>query len=212
MTEAELRPIVARNIAACRKQAGMTQAELAEKLNYSDKTISKWERAEGLPDLVVSQNIAELFGVPLDALLQNDTPQPADDARLIRQINARRRMILLMAVGLCWLTATVAYFAIRLIFPALPRVWLAYIYALPASCIVCTVFTCIWWAKPWRLLSISGIIWTLAVSIHLSFKMPNIYLIYVVAAVVQVLFFMFFYFLKIKQICKELMPYDKKRA
>ena len=68
MTEAELRPIVARNIAACRKQAGMTQAELAEKLNYSDKTISKWERAEGLPDLVVSQNIAELFGVPLDAL------------------------------------------------------------------------------------------------------------------------------------------------
>ena len=70
MTEAELRPIVARNIAACRKQAGMTQAELAEKLNYSDKTISKWERAEGLPDLVVSQNIAELFGVPLDALLR----------------------------------------------------------------------------------------------------------------------------------------------
>ena len=46
MTEAELRPIVARNIAACRKQAGMTQAELAEKLNYSDKTISKWENGE----------------------------------------------------------------------------------------------------------------------------------------------------------------------
>ena len=101
MTEAELRPIVARNIAACRKQAGMTQAELAEKLNYSDKTISKWERAEGLPDLVVSQNIAELFGVPLDALLRDDTPKPVDDARSARQLNARRRMILLMSVSLC---------------------------------------------------------------------------------------------------------------
>ena len=88
MTEAELRPIVARNIAACRKQAGMTQAELAEKLNYSDKTISKWERAEGLPDLVVSQNIAELFGVPLDALLRDDTPKPVDDAQSARQLKA----------------------------------------------------------------------------------------------------------------------------
>ena len=163
MTEAELRPIVARNIAACRKQAGMTQAELAEKLNYSDKTISKWERAEGLPDLVVS-----------------------------------RRMILLMSVSLCWLVATIAYFALKLAVPTLPHVWLAFIYALPASFIVCTVFTCIWWKKLWRLLSISGIIWTLAVAVHISIRLPAIYLIYVVAAVVQALFLMFFHFLRIK--------------
>lgn len=133
MTEAELRPIVARNIAACRKQAGMTQAELAEKLNYSDKTISKWERAEGLPDLVVSQNIAELFGVPLDALLRDDTPKPVDDAQSARQLNARRRMILLMSVSLCWLVATIAYFALKLAVPTLLRVWLAFIYAMPGQ-------------------------------------------------------------------------------
>ena len=181
MTEAELRPIVARNIAACRKQAGMTQAELAEK-----------------PDLVVSQNIAELFGVPLDALLRDDTPRPMDDAQIARQLNARRRMILLMSVGLCWLAATIAYFTLKLAVPTLPRVWLAFIYALPASFIVCTVFTCIWWKKLWRLLSISGIIWTLAVSVHVSIRLPAIYLIYVVAAVVQALFLMFFHFLRIK--------------
>ena len=130
---------------ALRATLNMTQAELAEKLNYSDKTISKWERAEGLPDLVVSQNIAELFGVPLDALLRDDTPKPVDDAQSARQLNARRRMILLMSVSLCWLVATIAYFALKLAVPTLPRVWLAFIYALPASFIVCTVFTCIWW-------------------------------------------------------------------
>ena len=192
MTEAELRPIVARNIAACRKQAGMTQAELAEKLNYSDKTISKWERAEGLPDLVVSQNIAELFGVPLDEV----TPLMRRHAKavnfgIVYGISS-------FGLSLCWLVATIAYFALKLAVPTLPRVWLAFIYAMPASFIVCTVFTCIWWKKLWRLLSISGIIWTLAVAVHISIRLPAIYLIYVVAAVVQALFLMFFHFLRIK--------------
>ncbi len=199
MTEAELRPIVARNISVCRKRAGMTQADLASKLNYSSKSISKWERAEGLPDLVVAQNMAELFGVSLDALLQDDAPQHTVAAQPAAENNAGRRMILLMSVGLCWLVATVAFFLLKIAVPSLSRVWLAFIYALPASFIVCTVFTCLWWKKIWRLLSISGIIWTLAVSVHLSFSIPAIYLIYVVAAVVQLLFLMFFHFLRIKE-------------
>ena len=136
--------------------------------------------------------------MPLDALLRDDTPKPVDDAQSARQLNARRRMILLMSVSLCWLVATIAYFVLKLAVPTLPRVWLAFIYAMPASFIVCTVFTCIWWKKLWRLLSISGIIWTLAVAVHISIRLPAIYLIYVVAAVVQALFLMFFHFLRIK--------------
>ncbi|MBR4960107.1 MAG: helix-turn-helix transcriptional regulator [Clostridia bacterium] len=61
--------ILAANIAACRKSAGMTQAELAEKLGYSDKTVSKWERAEGLPDVLCLKRLADTFGVTADALL-----------------------------------------------------------------------------------------------------------------------------------------------
>ena len=48
----------------------MTQAELGEKLNYSDKTISKWERGESAPDISVLVEIAELFGVTLDSLVK----------------------------------------------------------------------------------------------------------------------------------------------
>ena len=64
--------ILAANIAACRKNAGMTQADLAEKLGYSDKTVSKWERAEGLPDVLCLKRMADTFGVSVDALLSAD--------------------------------------------------------------------------------------------------------------------------------------------
>ncbi len=75
--------VLAANIAAERKRAGMTQAELAEVLGYSDKTISKWERAEGLPDVLCLKRMADRFGISVDALLtlpgedKRANPQPA---------------------------------------------------------------------------------------------------------------------------------------
>ncbi len=72
--------ILASNIAACRKKAGMTQAELAEKLGYSDKTVSKWERAEGLPDVLCLKRLAETFGVSTDALLSMAGEEPKSSA------------------------------------------------------------------------------------------------------------------------------------
>ena len=64
----DIKSIVAKNITELRIRHNMTQLELAEKLNYSDKTISKWERAESTPDISVLVEIAALFGVTLDAL------------------------------------------------------------------------------------------------------------------------------------------------
>ena len=62
----DLKLIVAKNITELRKQHGMTQLQLAEKLNYSDKAVSKWERGESVPDVAVLVEIAELFSVRLD--------------------------------------------------------------------------------------------------------------------------------------------------
>ena len=68
----EIKPIIAKNIASLRTSAGLTQLELAEKLNYSDKAVSKWERGESTPDVAVLTHIADLFGVPLDYLVRED--------------------------------------------------------------------------------------------------------------------------------------------
>lgn len=67
----DLRTVVAKNLVECRKAAGFTQLQLAEKLNYSDKAVSKWERGESLPDIAVLCALAELYGVTLDYLVRD---------------------------------------------------------------------------------------------------------------------------------------------
>ncbi len=68
----DLKPIIAKNIAELRKAASMTQIELATRLNYSDKAVSKWERGESIPDVGVLKEIADLFEVRVDYLLTED--------------------------------------------------------------------------------------------------------------------------------------------
>ena len=60
---------IAKNIIELRKKNNWTQAELADKLNYSDKAVSKWERAEAVPDIETLHALAELFGVTVDYFL-----------------------------------------------------------------------------------------------------------------------------------------------
>ena len=66
--EAALRRTVSKNIAAYRKAHKDTQMDLAAKLNYSDKSISKWERGESLPDIYILTRIADLYGITAEQL------------------------------------------------------------------------------------------------------------------------------------------------
>lgn len=84
----DLTRLLAVNIATRRKAAGMTQAELAEVLGYSDKTVSKWERGEGLPDVLCLKRMADTFGVKMDDLFADpdapaEPPLPENDTAAI---------------------------------------------------------------------------------------------------------------------------------
>ena len=70
-----LKTVIAKNIVSLRKANHLTQTELADKLNYSDKAVSKWERGDSLPDVIVLKQIADLFGVTLDYLVQSEHRQ-----------------------------------------------------------------------------------------------------------------------------------------
>ena len=63
-----LAEIIGKNIMRLRKMANMTQSDLAEQLNYSDKSVSKWEQGNGIPDVRILVRLSELFGVTLDEL------------------------------------------------------------------------------------------------------------------------------------------------
>ena len=60
---------IGKNIAKLRKKAGLTQQMLAERLNMSNKSISKWEIGRGYPDVIALAQMAELFGVSIDYLI-----------------------------------------------------------------------------------------------------------------------------------------------
>ena len=81
MQLSELKLVAASNIISLRTKAGLTQAELGAKLNYSDKSISKWERGEAITDAYVLSEMAEIFGVTVDYILSSHDgwEPPADE-------------------------------------------------------------------------------------------------------------------------------------
>lgn len=189
VSEEKLREYFARNLAYYRKALGLTQIELAEKLNYSDKSVSKWERGDGLPDLAVTVQIAEIFGLSVNDLV-------AEKPRRKLMTTRNKIIITLLSMGVAWLVATVLFFLCEIIFPEVSVWWLFYIYAIPISAVVGIVFSCIWWKKIHIFASISTLIWSVALCIMLTVSVfiheHKIYLIFIVAAVVQVMTILWF--------------------
>ena len=178
--------IIANNITELRKAVPYTQAELAEKLNYSDKAVSKWERGESLPDVVVLKQIADLFGVTVDYLLEEVHPLSATMQSVPRQLKINR----LLVTGLsCMLTLLIATFAFVVLALAtdLGRLWLAYIYCIPVCAIIAIVFNSIWGIKKLNYLFITILMWGVLASIYLTIGDYSSWLIFVIGIPGQVI-------------------------
>ena len=157
---------VAKNIVRLRQASGMTQAELAAKLNYSDKAVSKWERGESMPDVAVLSKIADLFQVSLDWLVRGEVMSAEPAVKERSRIN--RVMITVMSVILVWLVAALVFMVIHLITGGNVANILVFIYAVPASLIVWLVFNSIWFRPRMNYLIISLLMWSLLATIHMT--------------------------------------------
>ncbi len=195
MNEHNLKQIIAKNIAYYRKDAGWTQLELAEKINYSDKSVSKWERGEGLPDIVVLTTLAELFGITVNDLLREDEPAaPVTVAKPKAELPMGTKVnVLLLSAGLVWFVAAVVFFLLKIIAPDMPHAEYAFVAALPVCAIVVLVFCCMWWGWLVRCIAVSALVWLLALSFHVMLQLQNAALVYVVAAVFQVLIVLWYF-------------------
>lgn len=184
----KVKQLIASNITYYRKECHLTQAELAEKIHYSDKSVSKWERADGVPDICVLVVLADLFGVTVNDLLSEKHRKSRKAAPKLKH-----SIITLMSISLVWLIAVIAFFIIKLAAPEIERAWLAFIVAIPVSFIVGTVLSAIWHPILVQFFMQAGLIWGLALSLHLTINIENMYLIYVIAAVVQLLFILWYF-------------------
>ncbi len=140
----EIKRNIARNIATLRGSKGLTQAQLAEALSYTDKAVSKWERGETMPDVFVLKQIADGFGVTLDYLLKDNggvLPEKPDEKK---QKNHNHLVISLLAAGVVWLVATALFVFPSLLPNPFEKLWVVFPAALPISLIVLLVFNSIW--------------------------------------------------------------------
>lgn len=187
MTEQELRETVAKNLIAYRKLNKLTQLELAEKINYSDKSVSKWERGDGLPDLYVLKLIADLYDISVNDLISQKKPKKYRSSRKKQHI-----LIPLLSIALVWLVATIAYMIISMIPVSLKHAEFAFVYAIPVCMILLIVYTALWWSQVAQMISISGLIWTVTLCIYISVPISGVYLIWSVAAVIQLMEILWF--------------------
>lgn len=141
----ELKLIVASNLIRLRQKAGMTQAELGEKLNYSDKTVSKWERGESIPDAYILTRLAEIYGLTVDALLHSDGEWKPPEAPAQGPADGptfSSRVVTMVAIMGIW-TMAVIMFAVSWI--VLDQVlWLIFACAVPVSLITLLVLNSVW--------------------------------------------------------------------
>ena len=127
--ENTVKMIVAKNLIELRKRKNFTQGELAEMLNYSDKTISKWENGDSLPDISVLASLAEIYGITLDDLIhENAAEKVADKAEEKKALERYNQWIILsLSVVVVFLIATLIFVYLKL--KANIDYWQAFVWA-----------------------------------------------------------------------------------
>lgn len=161
----EFKKVVAENITRLRTSMDLTQAQLGEMLNYSDKSISKWERGESVPDVFVLKKIADLAGVTVDYII---TPHSDDEEVKVEKNSGRRysrRFITLTVLAGIWALAVLLFVVLWI---AGIVNWLIFVYAIPVSLITLLVLNSVWGDRSWNLYIISGLVWGIICSIYLT--------------------------------------------
>ena len=174
---------IARNLAELRRAHNLTQSALAEKLNYSDKAISRWEHAETLPDIETLCRICEIYGVSFEYLLSKERTEIAPVSTPVKN-TGRRVTICLIAICTIWLAALTLFTSIETLTGG--GDWRIFIWAIPFSIVVLPVCNRLWWHSiVFASIASSFILWTTILAIYLQLLEYNLWLLFVVGAPIQ---------------------------
>lgn len=180
----DVKSIVAKNLTNLRKKNKLTQADLAQKLNYSDKAISRWEHGETLPDINVLYELCDFYGITLNDLVSEggDVKSPEQKEKYSR---AYRLWFCILTVAIILLLATV-------VFIYNPKHWTIFVWAIPISCGV--VLHMLRGALNWivKFILSSVIAWSIIVGIFLELLLAgtNTWLLFIVGLPLEAVLFL----------------------
>ncbi len=180
-----LKQIIATNITTLRKEKNLTQLEFANELNYSDKAISKWERAESIPDVVVLKQIADLFGVTVDYLLnehsKNEKLIVIEDK--IKSGTLNKISLSLLSASPIWIVATIIFSLIS-IFKGI-YVWYVFYISVPLTILLFLIFNTLWGNRRNNYIIVSCLIWSILLCIYLSLIKYNLWQLFILGIPAQ---------------------------
>ena len=175
----ERKATIASNLIKLRLAAGMTQAELGEKLNYSDKSISKWERGDVTTDVFVLMQIADIFGVDVDYLLKpHNEIEPVIYNKPVNTATYTTNMITLVTVLGIW---TVALFVFVILWICDVVVWLVFVYAVPVSLVTLLVLNSVWNGGRKNRFIIAALVLSIIGTVYLTFLSRNLWQLWLLA-------------------------------
>lgn len=181
----DLKQIIANNITALRKAKNLTQLEFAKELNYSDKAISKWERAESIPDVVVLKQIADLFGVTVDYLLNEHL---ADEKLIVVESKTNSNglnKIPLSLLSACpiWIVSTII-FSLVSIFKGI-YVWYVFYISVPLTILMFLIFNSLWGNRRNNYIIVSFFVWSILACIYLCLIKFNLWQLFILGIPAQ---------------------------
>lgn len=192
--ESTIKSIVAKNLIELRKSRGLTQSELAEMLNYSDKTISKWENGDSLPDISVLMALTEIYGITLDDLVHENAAEKIADKAEKKEFQAEynRLIILCLYVSVVFLVASLVFVYLKL--KANINYWQAFVWAIPASCVTLLYSNrkngkerAALGGKVYKAVILSILCWSLLVAVYLQFLHYQLWLVFILGLPVEVI-------------------------
>ncbi len=188
MENQDINTIIGQNLLKLRRNKKLTQLELAEQFNYSDKSISKWEKGESLPSVDVLYQLAKFYGVTLDTLTSEEeitllTPEqkPANRDKSF----PTKLIISLLAVSTVWIAATIWFITYKLTNGGTP--YMLFLWSVPISCVLLIIFNSIWGKREWLFWIVSVLVWTILACVHIQLiEYNNFWIIYFIGIPLQI--------------------------
>ena len=180
----ELNKIIANNLVQLRLRSGLTQLQVAEKINYSDKSVSKWERGESIPDVSVLLQLANLYGVSIDDMVHKHEKKAIKPKRF--KIS-QHMLICIIAFSAVWFLATIAFAVVYGMYNIYDKAWLSFIVAIPVSFLVLMIFSFCWYPYFVTAIFCSVFLWTTVLAITLCINTVNMWLLYIIVVPLQLI-------------------------
>ena len=180
MQLSELKLVTASNIIKLRTDAGMTQAELGARLCYSDKSVSKWERGEAVPDAYVLTQLAEIFSVTVDFLLSSHDDWEAPKKKHRKELTGYSANIIVALVILSIWTTVLSVFVVLWLYDIIW--WRIFIIAIPVSFAALIVLVCVFKLTDNLQHVIAAFVLSIFLLLYFMLPNPNPWQLFLIAA------------------------------